>query len=186
MARKKKENTLDELVVNNGAVLDETNTKIVINGGGLAYDDNAIICGESIEIKTADEVILDKASAVEYAKNTVKESNDRDAKARFDKMSDNEKIKNYVCEMEYYTQVNDFFHKNGFDMSGKQKRMLKRNIDRAWKNGKIHIPQKTREEILYELSKLQGSGNNTAANEAFVGPNQSGTSANIASVFNRL
>lgn len=49
---------------------------------------------------------------------------------------ENREFKKMFCENVFNTQVSDYRLRNGFDMSGQQKRVLRRKIQRDYDNGK--------------------------------------------------
>ena len=109
--------------------------------------------GQTINMPTADDVTMSKEDAddnliAHVAMNKLRKENEE-----LKKMSDDEKVKDYVCQAQYYYETNEFFKKNGYEMSGKQKRFTKRAIEMAYKKGKLKVTPEKREDILYELSK---------------------------------
>lgn len=171
--------TLNELVIKNGKELTDNEiivdmTNDIINNIDnkvnikLAYDDAQLIPGSKIELPTANDVEMEKEKANNYLLSQLANAKLEKEKAAFNKMSDDEKIKNYIYQMEYYRQTNDFFKKNGFEMSGTLKRNLKRTIDRAWKNGKFKLTPEQRQDILFELNKTSNQPvNSTKVNFSF-------------------
>lgn len=141
---------LDDLVINSGKEFDNKTQKLI---NSLAYEDAEIIPGGSAVIPTSDEVSMSKEDAdynllQHIAMNKLKKENEE-----FKKMTDDEKVKDYICKAQYYRETNDFFRKYGYEMSGKQKRSIKRAIEIAWKKGKFKITPEQKEDILFELSK---------------------------------
>lgn len=154
-----KSSELDALIMQHGQEFDSNINKIIESNdfakkiGGLAYDDAQIIPGGNAVMPTSNEVTLSKEDADEnLIQNAamLKLAKEQDA---FNKMSDDEKVKDYIFKAQYYRETNEFYHKHGFEMSGKQKRFLKRAIEQAWKKGKLKVTPEQREDILYELSK---------------------------------
>lgn len=150
---------LDKLIMEHGTEFDSNINKIIESQdlmnkmGGLAYDDAEIIPGGNAVMPTSKEVTLNKEEADEnLIQNAamLKLAKEQDA---FNKMSDDEKVKDYIFKAQYYRETNEFYHKHGFEMSGKQKRFVKRAIEQAWKKGKLKVTPEQREDILYELSK---------------------------------
>ena len=141
---------LDDLVIKSGEEFNSQNQKLITS---LAYEYADIIPGGNAAMPTSEEVTMSKEDAdynlmQHIAMNKLAEENEA-----FKKMTDDEKVKDYVCQSQYYRETNDFYHKYGYEMSGKQKRFTKRAIETAWKKGKFKITPEQREDILFELSK---------------------------------
>lgn len=155
-----KTSNLDALIMEHGQEFDANINKIIKSeellsklNNNLAYDDATIIPGGNAIMPTSEDVALNKNDAEEnLIKNAamLKLSKEQE---EFNKLSDNEKVKDYICQAQYYKETNDFYHKYGYEMSGKQKRFTKRAIETAWKKGKFKVTPEQREDILYELSK---------------------------------
>ena len=143
---------LDDLVLSSGQEFDATKEKI-IKQQTLAYDDNQIMPGSNIAMPTAKDVELSKKDADENLIQHAAMLKLQKENEEYQKMSDDEKVKDYICQAQYYRETNDFYHKNGYEMTGKQKRFTKRAIETAWKKGKFKITPEQREDILFELSK---------------------------------
>lgn len=148
---------LDSLIMEHGKEFDANINKIIksneLFNQGLAYDDATIIPGGNPVMPTSEEVTMTKEDAEDnLVKNAAMIKLQKENEA-FNKLSDDEKVKDYVCQSQYYKETNDFYHKYGYEMSGKQKRFTKRAIEQAWKKGKFKITPEQREDILYELSK---------------------------------
>ena len=133
--------------------------------GGLAYDDAEIIPGGNAVMPTSEEVTLNKEDADENLIQNAAMLKLAKEQETFNKMSDDEKIKDYICQSQYYKETNDFYHKYGYEMSGKQKRFTKRAIETAWKKGKFKITPEQREDILFELSKASHQQRQTQPND---------------------
>jgi len=145
---------LDSLVVNEGQEFNENEQQIINVGnekrGELLYDDFGPLPGVKTEIlheevteETAENKITEMAAIMKLQKE----------QEAFHKMTDNEKIKDYVLQSQYYYQTNEWFKKYGYDMTGKQKRNLKRDLERAWNKGKFKLTPEQRQDILFELGK---------------------------------
>lgn len=150
---------LDSLMLKEGKVLNEQETQTIemddiLKKNNLPYDTTEqVLPGAAIAIPTADDVVMNENEAhdniIKYnAMNKLAKE-----QAEFKKLSDDEKIKDTVCKAQYYRETNDFYHKYGYEMTGKQKRALKRAIEIAWKKGKIKLTDEQKENILYDLNK---------------------------------
>lgn len=162
-----KQSELDALIMQHGQEFNNNINKIIEGDkfGNLAYEDNGVLPGMSINMPTSDDVALNKEDAhdnivTQIAMNKLEAEN-----KAFQKLSDDEKIKNYVCDVQFYHETNEFFKKYGYEMSGKQKRFTKRAIEQAWKKGKLKVTPEQREDILYELSKASNQKVPTQAND---------------------
>lgn len=124
----------------------------------LAYDNgNIVMPGAAVKMPTSDDVMLDKEQANEKLIQTLAEEKLRKEQEEFNKLSDNEKIKQYIFAAEYRRCINEFFNKNHFEMTGQQKRVTKRKIERAWNKGKYKLTPEQKQDILYELNKASNS-----------------------------
>ena len=167
-----KQSNLDALIMEHGKEFDSKINKIVETNemlnkvGGLAYDDARIIPGDNAVMPTSEEVSLDKDNAQENLIQNAAMLKLQKEQDEFNKLSDDEKVKDYICQAQYYRETNDFYHKNGFEMSGKQKRLVKRAIEQAWKKGKLKVTPEQREDILFELSKASHQQRQVQASDA--------------------
>ena len=167
----KKSENLDKLIMEHGTEFDSNINKIIESQdllnkmGGLAYDDAEIIPGGNAVMPTSEEVTLNKEDADENLIQNAAMLKLAKEQETFNKMSDDEKIKDYICQSQYYKETNDFYHKYGYEMSGKQKRFTKRAIETAWKKGKFKITPEQREDILFELSKASHQQRQTQPND---------------------
>ena len=140
-----KSENLDKLIMEHGTEFDSNINKIIESQdllnkmGGLAYDDAEIIPGGNAVMPTSEEVTLNREDADENLIQNAAMLKLAKEQETFNKMSDDEKIKDYICQSQYYKETNDFYHKYGYEMSGKQKRFTKRAIETAWKKGKFKI-----------------------------------------------
>ena len=148
---------LDSLIVKEGKELNENEQKLVeskdLFKNELAYDDGQLLPGQNIEMPNSESVALDKDAAHDNLIQTAAMLKLQKENEAFQKLSDDEKVKDYVCQAQYYKETNDFFKKYGYEMSGKQKRFTKRAIENAWKKGKFKVTPEQREDILFELNK---------------------------------
>ena len=166
-----KSENLDKLIMEHGTEFDSNINKIIESQdllnkmGGLAYDDAEILPGENAVMPTSEEVTLNKEDADENLIQNAAMLKLAKEQETFNKMSDDEKIKDYICQSQYYKETNDFYHKYGYEMSGKQKRFTKRAIETAWKKGKFKITSEQREDILFELSKASHQQRQTQPND---------------------
>ena len=166
-----KSENLDKLIMEHGTEFDSNINKIIESQdllnkmGGLAYDDAEIIPGGNAVMPTSEEVTLNKEDADENLIQNAAMLKLAKEQETFNKMSDDEKIKDYICQSQYYKETNDFYHKYGYEMSGKQKRFTKRAIETAWKKGKFKITPEQREDILFELSKASHQQRQTQPND---------------------
>lgn len=150
---------LDALIMEHGQEFDSNINKIIkseellANMNNLAYEDAHIIPGGNAVMPTSEEVALDKDGAEENLIQNAAMLKLAKEQDEYRKMTDDEKVKDYICQAQYYKETNDFYHKYGYEMSGKQKRFTKRAIETAWKKGKFKVTPEQREDILYELSK---------------------------------
>lgn len=150
---------LDALIMEHGQEFDSNINKIIkseellANMNNLAYEDAHIIPGGNAVMPTSEEVALDKDGAEENLIQNAAMLKLAKEQDEYRKMADDEKVKDYICQAQYYKETNDFYHKYGYEMSGKQKRFTKRAIETAWKKGKFKVTPEQREDILYELSK---------------------------------
>ena len=166
-----KSENLDKLIMEHGTEFDSSINKIIESQdllnkmGGLAYDDAEILPGENAVMPTSEEVTLNKEDADENLIQNAAMLKLAKEQETFSKMSDDEKIKDYICQSQYYKETNDFYHKYGYEMSGKQKRFTKRAIETAWKKGKFKITPEQREDILFELSKASHQQRQTQPND---------------------
>jgi len=150
---------LDALIMEHGQEFDSNINKIIkseelfANMNNLAYEDAHIIPGGNAVMPTSEEVALDKDGAEENLIQNAAMLKLAKEQDEYRKMTDDEKVKDYICQAQYYKETNDFYHKYGYEMSGKQKRFTKRAIETAWKKGRFKVTPEQREDILYELSK---------------------------------
>lgn len=167
-----KQSNLDALIMEHGKEFDSKINKIVETNemlnkmGGLAYDDAHIIPGGNAVMPTSEEVSLDKDDAQENLIQNAAMLKLQKEQDEFNKLSDDEKVKDYICQAQYYKETNDFYHKNGYEMSGKQKRYVKRAIEQAWKKSKLKVTPEQREDILFELSKASHQQRQVQASDA--------------------
>ena len=150
-----KQSELDALIMQHGQEFDSNINKIIEADklGNLAYDDAEIIPGSGAVMPTSDEVELSKDEADKHLLEQMAIQKLAKENEEFRKMSDDEKVKDYMCKAQYYHETNEFYKKHGYEMSGKQKRFTKRAIETAWKKGKFKITPEQREDILYEMNK---------------------------------
>ena len=171
-------NDLDALIMEHGQEFNSNINKIVKSAellkDTLVYeDDNQVMPGQ-FQMPTSDDVALDKDKATENLIQQAAMLKLQKENEEYRKMSDDEKVKDYICQAQYYRETNDFYHKYGYEMSGKQKRFTKRAIETAWKKGKFKVTPEQREDILFELSK---ASHQTAPAPA---PTQGTTETNIS------
>ena len=138
----------------------------------LAYDDAHVIPGDNTVMPTSNEVTLNKEDAEENLIQHVAMLKLQKENEEYRKMSDDEKVKDYICQAQYYRETNDFYHKNGYEMSGKQKRFTKRAIETAWKKGKFKVTPEQREDILFELNKASNQQRQIQASDMQKSNNQ--------------
>ena len=150
-------NDLDALIMEHGQEFNSNINKIIkseeILKDTLVYEDTNQVMPGQFKMPTSDNIALDKEDAQD---NLIKQAamfKLQKENEAYRKMSDDEKVKDYICQAQYYRETNDFYHKNGYEMSGKQKRFTKRAIETAWKKGKFKVTPEQREDILFELSK---------------------------------
>lgn len=150
-------NDLDALIIEHGQEFDSNINKIIkreeLLKDTLVYEDANQVMPGQFQMPTSDDVALDKDDAQD---NLIKQAamfKLQKENEEYRKMSDDEKVKDYICQAQYYRETNDFYHKYGYEMSGKQKRFTKRAIETAWKKGKFKVTPEQREDILFELSK---------------------------------
>lgn len=162
-----KDLTLDELIIKHGEEFNDNINKIIesdkLFNNELVYEDDTILPGQKLQMPSSDDITLNADKAQENLIQTAAMLKLQKEREEFQKLSDDEKIKDYICQAQYYRETNDFFKKYGYEMSGKQKRFTKRAIETAWKKGKFKITPEQREDILFELSKAsnQNNGNQT-------------------------
>ena len=150
-------NNLDALIMEHGQEFNSNINKIIkseeLLKDALIYEDTNQIMPGQFQMPTSDDVTLDKDKATENLVQQAAMFKLQKENEEYRKMSDDEKVKDYICQAQYYRETNDFYHKNGYEMSGKQKRFTKRAIETAWKKGKFKVTPEQREDILFELSK---------------------------------
>ena len=171
-------NDLDALIMEHGQEFNNNINKIIkskeLLKDTLVYEDANQVMPGQFQMPTSDDVALDKDDAQD---NLIKQAamfKLQKENEEYRKMSDDEKVKDYICQSQYYRETNDFYHKNGYEMSGKQKRFTKRAIETAWKKGKFKVTPEQREDILFELSK---ASHQTVSTQA---PTQETTKTNIS------
>ena len=174
---------LDDLVVKEGQEFDETKLKIketkdVLHLSELAYKDDDIMTGKT-QFPTSDDVAMSKEDAQQHAMYEVAKNKLEKENAKFQKLSDEEKIKDYIFKSQYYRATNDFYHKNGFEMSGKQKRAIKRQIELAWKKGKFKLSEQDKIDILTSLANTASAQISTQQNKNI---NQGASLANLTTL----
>lgn len=163
-----KDITLEDLVATNGRSVDDMT--IIPTDEGIkeieqkfskfAYDDtDYVIPGSPVVMPTSDDIELSKEDADKKLLSALADEKLRKEQEAFNKLSDNEKIKHYVLETELRRAVNDFYNKHHYEMTGSQKRITKRQIERAWKKGKIRLTEDQKQDILYELNKASHTKN---------------------------
>jgi hypothetical protein len=176
---------LDDLVVKEGQEFDETKLKIketkevLLHLNELAYKDDDIMTGTT-QFPTSDDVAMSKEEAQNHALYEVAKNKLEKESTAFQKLSDEEKIKDYVFKAQYYKATNDFYHKNGFEMSGKQKRTIKRQIELAWKKGKFKLSEQDKIDILTNLANTASAQN--GAQPQNKNANQGASLANLTSL----
>ncbi|WQJ53911.1 MAG: hypothetical protein [Wendovervirus sonii] len=147
-------NSLDDIILAEGQEFNEKEHQLItnanINNHELPYDDYGPLPGAKTEV-ISDDINMNEAEDKILAMEAVMKLQNEQEQYR--KMSDNEKIKDYVLQSQYYYQTNEWFKKYGYEMTGKQKRVLKRDIERAWKKGKFKLTDEQKENILFELGK---------------------------------
>jgi hypothetical protein len=75
----------------------------------------------------------------------------------FLKKSENEKIRQYVIHHTIQHNEHDYRMKYGYEMSGKQKRTLRKLVERKYDSGKIKLKPEERMNILAEINKFSNS-----------------------------
>lgn len=169
---------LDSLLLENGKELNEKEQIIIkseeLLKNTLVYEDANQVMPGQFQMPTSDDVALDKEKATENLVQQAAMFKLQKENEEYRKMSDDEKVKDYICQAQYYRETNDFYRKNGYEMSGKQKRFTKRAIETAWKKGKFKVTPEQREDILFELSK---ASHQTVPAQA---PTQGTTETNIS------
>lgn len=150
-------NDLDALIMEHGQEFNKNINKIIeaneLLKNTLVYEDANQIMPGQFQMPTSDDVALDKEDAQDNLIKHAAMFKLQKENEEYRKMSDDEKVKDYICQAQYYRETNDFYHKHGYEMSGKQKRFTKRAIETAWKKGKFKVTSEQREDILFELSK---------------------------------
>jgi len=180
------ENLLDGIVIDEGTELDESNVQIINcndnqkNQNQLAYDDDCPMPGKKTEMLTTE--VTENEAEKKLIEMTAMMKLQKEKEA-FNRMSDDQKIKDYVMQSQYYKYTNDWFHKYGYEMTGKQKRNLKRDLERMWAKGKFRFTDEQKQEILVELSKAAAEHPNQNAGNAV---NTDETAANHISDLNSL
>lgn len=76
---------------------------------------------------------------------------------KFLQKSEDEKIRQYVIHHTIQHNEHTYRIENGFEMSGKQKRTLRKLIERKYDQGKIKLSDKERMDILAEINKFSNS-----------------------------
>ena len=76
----------------------------------------------------------------------------RKEQEEFNKKSDEEKIRIYVCNTIMKQQEQEYFNKNRYYMSGPIRRKTRKIIENNYKKGKYHITPKMKDDILYQLN----------------------------------
>lgn len=147
---------LDDLVVKEGEEFNETKfktkkTEEVLHLNQLAYTDDNPMTSE-LNFPTSEDVAMNKEDAEKHAMFETAVNKMEKENAEYQKLSDDAKIKDYIFKSQYYRATNDFYHKNGFEMTGKQKRTIKRQIETAWKKGKFKLSEQDRIDILTTLA----------------------------------
>lgn len=176
---------LDDLVVKEGEEFNETKfktkkTEEVLHLNQLAYTDDNPMTSE-LNFPTSDDVTMSKEDAEKHAIFETAINKMEKENAAYQKLSDDEKIKDYIFKSQYYRATNDFYHKNGFEMSGKQKRTVKRQIETAWNKGKFKLSEQDRIDILTTLANAANDSkqNQTPTNKNV---NQANQLASLASL----
>mgnify|MGYP003571246980 CR=1 FL=1 len=150
-------NDLDALIMEHGQEFNNNINKLIkseeLLKDKLVYEDTNQVMPGQFKMPTSDDVALDKEDARDNLIKHAAMFKLQKENEEYRKMSDDEKVKDYICQAQYYRETNDFYHKNGYEMSGKQKRYIKRAIETAWKKGKLKVTPEQREDILFELSK---------------------------------
>ena len=171
-------NDLDALIIEHGQEFNNNTNKIIksedLLKDTLVYEDANQVMPGQFQMPTSDDVALDKEDAQDNLIKHAAMFKLQKENEEYRKMSDDEKVKDYICQAQYYRETNDFYHKNGYEMSGKQKRYIKRAIETAWKKGKLKVTPEQREDILFELNK---ASHQTVPTQA---PTQGTTETNIS------
>lgn len=163
----KENNSLDALMLKEGT---ELTTEEIIDSQKVidAIDSNlkpTLAYSDSIVPGTASETSGTEIMSKEEANsNMIKQlamNKLSKEKAEYAKKSDEEKIRDYVIQAEYWRNCNDFFKKHGYELSGQQKHTLKRKLERAWDKGKLRLTPSQRQDILFEINKASNSMKDT-------------------------
>ena len=155
---------LDEFVMKEGTEFNEKKFQLIstdeVNenienaySNTLIYEDNNVLPGAKVNIPVACDIEMEKEKANEHLIAQAAQNKLKKQVEEFRALSDDEKIKKYIFNIEYIKCTNEFFNKNHYEMSGKQKRCLKRNIETAWKKGKYKFTDAQKQDILFELNK---------------------------------
>lgn len=148
---------LDELVVAEGQEFDET--KSSIKSGDAVVDEidkmiysasyDGIIPGKKVTTITAEDVTMTKEQANDMMIQTLAMNKLKKEKEEAEKKINNEKLKDFL----FRNEEQRFFMSYGYHMSGQQRRKVRREIDRGWKNGKFKKwVAEHGDEILSELN----------------------------------
>ena len=81
----------------------------------------------------------------------------KDELDRMKALEDEDKIREFVIKNEFWNQCNRFFNEKGYEMSGQEKRVLKKKIEKMYDKGKFKLTAEQKQDILYELNKYSAS-----------------------------
>lgn len=155
---------LNDFIVSNGEEITDVNaisSDEFINKTEqlLPYETN-----DNAEFLNADAVTYTREQAEQHLRNQAAFNKLQKENEYYQSLSDNEKIHQYVSQVEYYRNTNQFFQQYGYEMSGKQKRALKRTIERNWKLNKYKLTEEQKQDILFEMNKASNITPNQPAN----------------------
>lgn len=123
---------------------------------GLAYDDDCPMPGEETDFLSAysdglDVEAMKRAGAQSLIANVAINKLKRE-EAAFRSLEDKEKLRKYIVSTTIRDEENQYFQKYGFELSGQQKRTLRKKVERAFQKNYPKMTAKQKQDILDYLN----------------------------------
>lgn len=164
-----KEVNLNDLMVKDGEVFDESksvikkdDTDLVLDNMISSVSNPGIMPGEKLTTVTSDDIALNKEEAEKAMIEKIALEKLRKEQEAYSKMSDDLKLKGFLIQSEYQR----FFREHGYELSGQQKRLVKREVERNWSKGKYKKWKlEYGDDVLFELNKTSNQTQQATAGQ---------------------
>ena len=124
------------------------------NSTSYAYGDAGPMPGQPVVLNTAPALDTENEKKIANQRLIAQAAQMklRKEKEEFNKKSDSEKIRIYVCDALLKQQEQEYFNAHHYYMSGPIRKKTRKIIENNYRKGKYKITQKMKDDILYELS----------------------------------